>query len=116
MDGYRKEFYYQIIDVKTYYDFVWVGERLEQYSTALLVPDVAWAFVPVSGKFSYTAQASPFGQEKMAQIMQFLASGARDTSWLIERNIDIVYSQFPLHNPDLIEIRDNVYILRKGGR
>jgi hypothetical protein len=64
MDGYKKEYYYHIIDVKTYYDFAWIGEKLDQYSNAVLDPYVAWAFVPITGKYVYTAQAYPWGVEE----------------------------------------------------
>jgi len=115
MDGYAKERYYHAIDVPTYHDFVWIGEELPQSSVALLNPYVAWSFVPITGKYVYTAKASPWGVEEAAEIRKFMAEGAPDTSWLEERNIDLIYSPYPLQNPDLVEVRDKVYILREEG-
>ena len=115
MGGYAKEDYYHVIDVPTYYDFVWIREELPQSSVALLNPYIAWAFFPITGKYVYTAQAAPWGVKEAAEIRQFMAEGALDTSWLEERNIDLIYSPYPLQNPDLVEVRDKVYILREEG-
>jgi len=131
MVGYDKERYYyaqdryypvcyHVIDTPTYYDFLWISEELPQYSNAVLNPYVAWAFVPISGKYVYTAQALPWGEEQVAEIRGFMAAGARDTSWLMERNIDLIYVDInysPQHfqNPDLVEVRNKVYIVRKEG-
>jgi len=131
MVGYDKERYYyaqdryypvcyHVIDTPIYYDFVWISEELPQYSNAVLNPYVAWAFVPISGKYVYTAQALPWGEEQVAEIRGFMAAGARDTSWLMERNVDLIYVDInysPQHfqNPDLVEVRNKVYIVRKEG-
>jgi hypothetical protein len=115
MGGYAEERYYHVIDVPTYHDFVWIGEELPQGSNALLNPYVAWSFVPITGKYTYSAKAYPWGVEQLNQIRGFLIAGAPDTSWLEERNIDLIYSPYPLQNPDLVEVRDKVYILREEG-
>lgn len=115
MSGYSKEHYYHIINVSTYYDFVWAGEELPQCSNALLSPDIAWTFVPITGKYVYTAKVAPWGLEEALQINQFLRSGASDTSQLVAMNVDILYSPHPLNNPDLVGVRDKLYILREEG-
>jgi hypothetical protein len=115
MDGFAKEKYYRAIDVPTYYDFIWIREELPQSSITLMNPSVAWSFVPITGKYVYVAHAAPFGMEETVEILVFLAAGAPDTSWLKERNIDLVYSPYPLRNPDLVEVRDRVYIVREEG-
>jgi len=115
MDGYAKEKYYHVVDVPTYYDFKWIGEELPQDSIALLNPYVAWAFVPISGgQYVYTAKAYPWGVEESREITAFLREGATDTGYIRERKVSIIYSPFPLKNPDLVEVRDGVYILREG--
>lgn len=115
MDGYAKERYYRIIDVPTYYDFVWIGEELPQSSVALLNPSVAWAYVPITGKYVYTAKAYPWGVKELIEIGQFFEAGAPDTDYLKKRDVDTLYSPYPLRNPDLVEVRDKVYILREEG-
>ena len=131
MVGYDRERYYyaqdsyyhvcyHIIDTPTYYDFLWIGQELPQYSNAVLNPYVAWTFVPITGKYVYTAQALPWGKEEVEEIRGFMAAGARDTSWLVDRNIDLIYvdinySPQRFQNPDLVEVRNKVYILRKEG-
>ena len=115
MDGYAQEKYYHVIDVPTYYDFVWIGEELPQSSVALLNPSVAWAYVPITGKYVYTAKAYPWGVKELIEIGQFFEAGAPDTDYLKKRNVDTLYSPYPLRNPDLVEVRDKVYILREEG-
>jgi len=115
MDGYAKERYYRVIDVPTYYDFVWIGEELPQSSVALLNPSVAWAYVPITGKYVYTAKAYPWGVKELIEIGGFFKAGAPDTDYLKKRDVDILYSPYPLRNPDLVEVRDKVYILREEG-
>ena len=48
-------------------------------------------------------------------IMSFLMAGAGDTEYIREREVDVIYSPYPLSNHDLIEVRDGVYILREEG-
>lgn len=115
MDGYAKEDYYHVIDVPTYYDFVWIREELPESSVALMNPYAAWSFVPVTGKYVYAAYAYPFGVEESMGITAFMVAGAPDTIYLEERNIDLIYSPYRLKNPDLVEVRDRVYILREDG-
>jgi len=115
VSGYSKESYYHIIDGPTYYDFVWAGEELPQSSNALLIPDTAWAFVPITGKYVFTARAAPWGIEEVIMITKFFRSGARNTSLLVAMDVDLLYSPFPLNNPDLVEVRDKLYILREEG-
>ena len=115
MDGYDKEEYYRIIDVPTYHDFKWMGEELPRDSILLLNPYVAWAYVPISGgQYTYTAKAAPWGIGQAQNITGFFMAGATDTEYIRERNVNVLYTQFPLENPDLIEVRDGVYILREG--
>ncbi len=115
IDGYAKERYYHVINVPTYHDFVWIGQELPQDSIVLLNPYVAWSFVPISGgQYTYTAKAYPWGVEESMEITAFLREGATDTEYIREKNVNILYSPFPLENPDLVEVRDGVYILREG--
>ena len=115
MNGYSPKDYYHIIDGQTYYDLVWAGEELPQSTNALIDPYDAWAFFPITGKYVFTAKALPWGMEEAMQINQFFRSGAQSTDFLVEIDVDILYSPYPLNNPDLVEVRDQLYILREEG-
>jgi hypothetical protein len=114
MGGYAEEDYYRMIDATTYRDFEWLGEELPKDSVALLNPYIGWAYVPISGQYVYTAKAYPWGVEEAMEITAFMKEGATDTEYIRERNVNIVYSPYPLDNPDLVEVRPGVYILREG--
>jgi len=115
LDAYKSEHYYYPMDVQTYHDFVFVGEKLDQSSNAVMDPYLAWTFVPITGKYVFVARAAPWGVEEAAEIRDFLKDGAVDTRWLTTKRIDLIYSPYPLKNPDLVEVRDKVYILREEG-
>ncbi len=52
---------------------------------------------------------APF--EKDVQANAFLEAGCDDSAFLRRHSISIVYSRLPCRNPDLIEVRENVYLL-----
>lgn len=113
--GHLSETYYHVIDDATYQDFLWVREYVPpEYQTGVLDTAVAWAFAPVTGKFAYTAEVLPNFHAKGRSAMEFLHDGARDTSWLAERGIAILYSRGAVENNDLIKIHNNIYLLVDG--
>jgi hypothetical protein len=114
MEGYAKEEYYHVVDVPIYHDFYWIGQELPRDSVTLLNPYVGWAYVTISGQYAYTSKAYPWGVEEASEITHFFLTGATDTEYLKERNIRILWSPFPLKNPDLVEVRGGLYILREG--
>jgi len=111
LDGYQKEYYYRFMDAKTYNDFIFIRDNLDG-SKAVLDPYLAWAFFPISGKYAYTTAAYPYNTEDALKVRDFLLEGGRDTTWLIRHKIDIVYSPIPLENPNLVEVKEGIYILR----
>jgi hypothetical protein len=44
----------------------------------------------------------------------FLRNGSSDTVFLKENGISIVYTQEAVHNPDLAEVRKNVYLVKES--
>jgi hypothetical protein len=114
MGGYNKDEYYHMVDVPAYCDLKWIGEEMPDGSVALLDPYVGWAYVTISGQYVYDAQAYPWGIEEFTEVNQFFATGAADTEYIRERNVNILYTLLPLSNPDLVEVRDGLYILREG--
>jgi len=107
--------YYHMIDGEDYEAFVWIKDNLSQgYSRAILDPWKATAFTAITDKDTYTRIHSyPTDRDKIAYT--FLEDGCTDTAFLRGNGISIVYSQQGCNNPDLVEARKNVYLLRKEG-
>lgn len=105
--------YYLMIDDEDYQAFVWVRENVdEDYGKAVLDPWKATAFTAITGKNIYTrthAFPTPIDEE----AARFLDGGCTDTTFLRENGISIVYSQRGCQNPDLTEVRKNVYLLKE---
>lgn len=103
--------YYHIIDEADYQAFVWIRENVaEEYDRAILEPWKATAFAAITGKHIYTrTHAYPTSRDKEA--LKFLEEGASDTAFLRKNGISIVYTEREVRNPDLTEVRDNVYLL-----
>jgi len=103
--------YYHLIDQQDYETFVWVrGNIGEDYSKALLEPAKATPFSALTGKYIYTRMhTAPTARDEEAS--RFLAEGCRDTAFLRENGITIVYTRGECHNPDLVEVHEGVYVL-----
>lgn len=108
--------YYHMIDKTDYEAFVWIKNNVDaDHQKAILDPWKATAFTAITEKYVYTRiHTSP--QPIDSQAYEFLKGGSNDTSFLLENGISIVYTRiddvvFTPDNPDLVEIRDNVYLL-----
>jgi len=109
---YRQDIgHYRMIDEADYEAFVWIRENVdESYQKAVLDPWQATAFTAITGKHVYTRlHVRPSAQT--GQASSFIEDGCADTGFLRENGISIVYSRQPCSNPDLMEIRKNVYLL-----
>ena len=105
--------YYLMIDDEDYQAFVWVRENVdEDYGTAVLDPWKATAFTAITGKNIYT-RTHAFPKPIDEEAARFLDGGCTDTAFLRENDISIVYSQRGCQNPDLTEVRKNVYLLKE---
>ena len=111
--------YYHMIDKTDYEAFVWIKNNVDAgHQKAILDPWKATAFTAITEKYVYTRiHMSP--QPIDSQTNDFLSGGCNDTSFLLENGISIVYTrisdvEFTPDNPDLVEIRDNVYLLNQG--
>jgi len=107
--------YYRMIDKEDYQAFVWIRDNIgADYQRAVLDPWKATAFTAITGKYIYSRiHASP--QPGDLEAYQFLHDGCSDTAFLRENGISIVYSQGLCSNPDLVEVRQGVYILPESG-
>lgn len=114
--SHLKEPYYHLITESQYNDFLWIREKLDSsYQKAVVNPRMAIAFSPLSGKSIYASDAAVifWHPERLQETADFLSEGALDTSWLIERDIDIVYTDLPVNNPELKKLKEGVYIVPK---
>ncbi|MBM4462387.1 MAG: hypothetical protein FJ012_03485 [Chloroflexi bacterium] len=107
--------YYRLITESQYHDCLWIRENLDSsYQKAVVNPHIAIAFSPLTGKSVYASNAAQlFSASRIKEVQTFFEGNASDTSWLIKRGIDIVYTDLPVDNPDLEEVRQGIYIVPK---
>lgn len=105
--------YYQMIDQQDYQAFVWIRDNIgDGYKKAIVDPQKGIPFMAVTEKEVYSAiKAYPKPSDKVAS--QFLRDGSSNTDFLRENGISIVYSREEINNPDLTEVRDNIYLLNE---
>ncbi len=109
----QQTFYNQFINDEDYRAFVWIRDNLDgQYKKAILDPWKATAFAAITQKNVYTRIHERAKTSDM-KAYDFLGDGCTDTSFLRENGISIVYGECDSDNPDLIEVRSNVYVLRE---
>ena len=106
--------YYHLIDREDYQAFVWVSENVgEEYKKAILDPWKATAFTAITEKGIYTRiHTHPTAKDNKAYT--FLKSGCKDTNFMRENGISIVYNRGECNNPDLVEVRENIYLLKEA--
>ncbi len=104
-------FYFAFIPHQDYPYPVHVDEWVQMaYSQAILEAGDT-AFVAITGKYVYTKiHGYPGDTDKKA--IEFLQNGCTDTDFLRKNGISIVYSRSGCKNPDLVEVVENVYLLR----
>ncbi len=74
---------------------------------------MAFRFSPLSGRSTYVSDATIifWYPERLEEVDEFLERNVWDISWLIERDIDMVYTGLPINNPDLKKLREGLYII-----
>lgn len=104
--------YYHMIDEQDYEAFVWIKKNIgEGYEKAILDPWKATAFTAITGKKVY-GRIQRYPLERAKRASEFLDGRCQDTEFLRENEVTIVYDRFACDNPDLIELRPHVYILK----
>jgi len=106
--------YYRMIDTEDYEAFVWIRDNVDNsYRKAILDPWKGTAFTAITGKHVYTwIGERPLASDEKAY--EFLRGSSRDTEFLRENGISIVYSMQSVNNTDLIEMRKYVYLLEQA--
>ena len=106
--------YYHMIDEEDYRAFVWIAENVDKdYAKAILDPWKATAFSAIAGKNIYT-RIHAYPEPRDEEAREFLDEGCSDTAFLRGNGISIIYTRGECQNPDLTEVRENIYLLKKG--
>jgi hypothetical protein len=118
------EGYYHMIDEEDYEAFVWIRDHVGSNNTkAILDPWKATSFTAITEKYVYT-RTHVSRTDKDNEAYDFIRNGSADTSLLEKNDITIVYTrvydgmknvEFAPDNPDLVEVRKNVYLLKDAG-
>ena len=107
--------YYHMIDEKDYEAFTWIRENVgDEYEKGILDPWKATAFTAITGKPGW-ARIGPYPHAGSKRAYEFLEEGCIDTALLREKGISIVYTQGECYNPDLVKVRENIYLLEEDG-
>jgi hypothetical protein len=106
--------YYLMIDKTDYEAFAWIDNNLgDEYSMVLLDPWKATAFTAVTGKKVFRRITMATTNEDK-QIYELLADGCKDSAFLRDNVISVVYTTSPVDNPDLVAVRENVYLFQEN--
>jgi hypothetical protein len=107
--------YYHTIFEYDYEAFVWIEENIgDEYDKAIVDPWKGTAFTAISGKHVYSYVITSISKRAL-RAYQFFEEQCRDTAFLRENGISIVYTYKHLtcDNPDLVQVREGVYLLPK---
>ena len=105
--------YYHMIDEQDYQAFIWIKENtVDEYQKAILDPWKATAFTALTGKYVYT-RIHGYAKDSDKKSYEFLDGGCTNTDFLKKNGISIIYTKGGCDNPDLVEIRKNVYLLKE---
>ena len=105
--------YYYMINQDDYQSFVWINENVSSnYSRAVLDPWKATAFTAITGRYIHT-RIGEAPTVRDVEAIGFLNSGCKDTNFLINNDISIVYTPVQVDNPDLVEVRRYIYLLEE---
>jgi hypothetical protein len=104
--------YYHMIYTEDYEAFMWIKENVSSdFERAILDPWKGTAFTAITGKYVYT-RISDTAKPSDTEAYLYLQGGCEDSTFLREEGISIVYTTSEVRNPDLVEVRENVYLLK----
>lgn len=103
--------YYRIIDREDYAAFQWIAENTDNgYEKAILDPWKANTFSVITGRLVYS-RVIMTSDEKDDIAYRFLDEACLNTELMLEEGISIVYTGGICENPELIRVREDVYLL-----
>lgn len=104
--------FYHIVDDSIYREFLWTGEHVPpEYRIGITDYGRAGPLAAIGERYAYTGEVAPSFREKGAVVREFFRGGARDTEWLRQEGISIVFTGGDIDNEDLIKINHNLYLL-----
>jgi hypothetical protein len=105
--------YYHTIQEHDYEAFVWIEENVgDEYDKAILDPWRATAFIAITGKKVYASIGTQMSSADL-RAYKFFEEHCDDTAFLRKNNISIVYTRLDCNNPDLVQVREDIYLLPK---
>lgn len=106
--------YYHVIDNTKYDDFIWIKNNLSDIEgITVLNPWTAKAYAPITGRFVYShipPGPSQYTLQRNNEIYRFFKNKGENSSFLTSNNISIVYTDSPIDNSELVEIRPRIYL------
>ena len=100
-----------MIDEGDYQAFAWIRDNVDdRYEKAVLEPWKGAPFAAVTGKHVYS-WISAYPTERDIQARDFFENDCRDTAFLKQNGVSIVYTRWVCDNPDLVRVRKYVYLL-----
>jgi len=103
--------YYIMIDENDYQSFCWIRENYGgQNLETLIDPWKGTAYSAVTG-LRVTSRIIMKPEEIDYEIYEFLANECCDTKFLIDNDIDLVYTRQSCTNPNLKKVHEYVYIV-----
>ncbi|MBI2836466.1 MAG: hypothetical protein HYX85_02090 [Chloroflexi bacterium] len=105
--------YYHLVKEDSFADMVWIKQNVgSEYRRAVVDPPFGLAFAALAGRPVYVGESvQVFDPGRIKQVNDFLRGAAADTKWMKERGIDMVYTWRPVNNPELVKVRERVYLL-----
>jgi hypothetical protein len=103
--------YYHTIQEHDYEAFVWIEENIgDEYDKAILDPWKATAFTAITGKRVYSHVTASLSESDL-RAYKFFEKHCNDTAFLRKKGISIVYTRLTCDNPDLVKLREDIYLL-----
>jgi hypothetical protein len=108
----QQTYYYHMIDNKDYQAFVWIRDNVgSDYKKAVLDPWKGAAFTAITGKNVY-AWIGERPEKDDRAAYDFLSGACEDTAFLKKNGISVVYTGEGCDNPNLVEVKENIFLLK----
>ena len=111
--AHQKTPYYHMIDEQDYQAFVWIRDTVdENYQKAILDPWKGIPFNAITQRGVYSA-IKGYPKPSDEEAYEFLRDGCRDTDFLREKGISIIYTREQCDNLNLVAVGEGIYLLKE---